>query len=79
MDESKITIIDYVEKKLSAEIAEIKVLLAKTEFKAFALQEENQHLKNTIEELETKIKEKNMKEKKVKIRKNRQKQTKLLF
>jgi len=41
MDENKITIIDYVEKKLSAEIAELKVLLAKTEFKAFALQEEN--------------------------------------
>ena len=38
MDENKITIIDYVEKKLSAEIAELKVLLAKTEFKAFALQ-----------------------------------------
>ena len=57
MDENKITIIDYVEKKLSAEIAELKVLIAKTEFKAFALQEENQHLKNTIEELEKKIKE----------------------
>ena len=56
MDENKITIIDYVEKKLSAEIAELKVLIAKTEFKAFALQEENQHLKKTIEELETKIK-----------------------
>ena len=57
MDENKITIIDYVEKKLSAEIAELKVLIAKTEFKAFALQEENQHLKKTIEQLETKIKE----------------------
>ena len=45
MDENKITIIDYVEKKLSAEIAELKVLLAKTEFKAFALQEENERLK----------------------------------
>lgn len=62
MDENKITIIDYVEKKLSAEIAELKVLIAKTEFKAFALQEENQHLKNTIEELETKIKEYERKE-----------------
>ena len=57
MDENKITIIDYVEKKLSAEIAELKVLIAKTEFNAFALQEENQQLKKTIEELETKTKE----------------------
>ena len=62
MDENKITIIDYVEKKLSAEIAELKVLIAKTEFNAFALQEENQHLKNTIEEWETKIKEYERKE-----------------
>ena len=57
MDENKITIIDYVEKKLSSEIAELKVLIAKTEFNAFALQEENQQLKRTTEELETKIKE----------------------
>ena len=62
MDENKITIIDYVEKKLSAEIAELKVLIAKTEFKAYALQEENQQLKKTIEELETKIKEYERKE-----------------
>ena len=54
MDENKITIIDYVEKKLSAEIAEIKVLLAKTEFKAFALQEENERLKAQLEEKEKK-------------------------
>ena len=54
MDESKITIIDYVEKKLSAEIAELKVLLAKTEFKAFALQEENERLKAQLEEKEKK-------------------------
>ena len=62
MDENKITIIDYVEKKLSSEIAELKVLIAKTEFNAFALQEENQQLKKTIEELETKIKEYERKE-----------------
>lgn len=62
MDENKITIIDYVEKKLSAEISELKVLIAKTEFNAFALQEENQQLKKTIEELETKIKEYERKE-----------------
>ena len=30
MDENKITLNDYVEKKLSAEIAELKVQLAKT-------------------------------------------------
>ena len=54
MDENKITIIDYVEKKLSAEIAELKVLLAKTEFKAFALQEENDRLKAQLAEKEKK-------------------------
>lgn len=54
MDENKITIIDYVEKKLSAEIAELKVILAKTEFKAFALQEENERLKAQLEEKEKK-------------------------
>ena len=54
MDENKITIIDYVEKKLSAEIAELKVLLAKTEFKAFALQEENERLKAQLAEKEEK-------------------------
>lgn len=54
MDENKITIIDYVEKKLSAEIAELKVLLAKTEFKAFALQEENERLKAQLAEKEGK-------------------------
>lgn len=54
MDENKITIIDYVEKKLSAEIAELKVLLAKTEFKAFALQEENERLKAQLAEKEKK-------------------------
>lgn len=54
MDENKITLNDYVEKKLSAEIAELKVLLAKTEFKAFALQEENERLKAKLEEKEKK-------------------------
>ena len=54
MDENKITLNDYVEKKLSAEIAELKVLLAKTEFKAFALQEENARLKVKLEEKEKK-------------------------
>ena len=54
MDENKITIIDYVEKKLSAEIAELKVLIAKTEFKAFALQEENERLKSQLAEKEKK-------------------------
>ena len=54
MNENKITIIDYVEKKLSAEIAELKVPLAKTEFKAFALQEENERLKAQLEKKEKK-------------------------
>lgn len=54
MDENKITLNDYVEKKLSAEIAELKVQLAKTEFKAFALQEENERLKAQLEEKEKK-------------------------
>ena len=54
MDENKITLNDYVEKKLSAEIAELKVLLAKTEFKAFALQEENERQKAQLEEKEKK-------------------------
>lgn len=54
MDENKITLNDYVEKKLSAEIAELKVLLAKTEFKAFALQEENERLKSQLAEKEKK-------------------------
>jgi hypothetical protein len=54
MDENKITLNDYVEKKLSAEIAELKVLLAKTEFKAFALQEENERLKAQLAEKEKK-------------------------
>ena len=54
MDENKITIIDYVEKKLSSEIAELKVLLAKTEFNALALQEENERLKAQLEEKEKK-------------------------
>lgn len=54
MDENKITIIDYVEKKLSDEIAELKVLLAKTEFNALALQEENERLKAQLEEKEKK-------------------------
>lgn len=54
MDENKITLNDYVEKKLSAEIAELKVQLAKTEFKAFALQEENERLKAQLEKKEKK-------------------------
>ena len=52
--ENRITVDVYVEKKLSAEIAELKVLLAKTEFKAFALQEENERLKAQLEEKDKK-------------------------
>lgn len=60
--ENRITVDVYVEKKLSAEIAELKVQLSKTEFQALVLKEENKHLKKTIEELETKIKEYERKE-----------------
>ena len=60
--ESRITVDVYVEKKLSSEIAELKVQLSKTEFQALVLKEENQQLKKTIEELETKIKEYERKE-----------------
>lgn len=52
MDENKITINGYVERKLSAEIAELKVLLAKTEFNALALQEENERLKAQLAEIQ---------------------------
>ena len=60
--EDRITVDVYVEKKLSAEIAELKVQLSKTEFQALVLKEENQQMKKTIEELETKIKEYERKE-----------------
>lgn len=60
--ENRITVDVYVEKKLSSEIAELKVQLSKTEFQALVMKEENQHLKKTIEELETKIKEYERKE-----------------
>ena len=54
MENNGININGYVERKLSAEIAELKVLLAKTECKAFALQEENERLKAQLEEKEKK-------------------------
>ena len=60
--ENRITVDVYVEKKLSSEIAELKVQLSKTEFQALVLKEENQQLKRTIEDLETKIKEYEKKE-----------------
>lgn len=60
--ENRITVDVYVEKKLSSEIAELKVQISKTEFQALVMKEENQHLKKTIEELETKIKEYERKE-----------------
>ena len=60
--ENRITVDVYVEKKLSSEIAELKVQLSKTEFQALVLKEENQQMKKTIEELETKIKEYERKE-----------------
>ena len=54
MNNNRITIDTYTERKLSAEIAELKVQLAKTEFKSFALQEENERLKAQLEEKEKK-------------------------
>ena len=54
MENNGININGYVERKLSAEIAELKVLLAKTEFKAFALHEENERLKAQLAEKEKK-------------------------
>ena len=54
MENNGININGYVERKLSAEIAELKVLLAKTEFKAFSLQEENERLKAQLAEKEKK-------------------------
>ena len=60
--ENRITVDVYTERKLSSEIAELKVQLSKTEFQALVLKEENQQLKKTIEDLETKIKEYERKE-----------------
>lgn len=60
--ENRITVDVYTERKLSSEIAELKVQLSKTEFQALVLKEENQQLKRTIEDLETKIKEYERKE-----------------
>ena len=60
--ENRITVDIYTERKLSSEIAELKVQLSKTEFQALVLKEENQQMKKTIEELETKIKEYERKE-----------------
>ena len=54
MENNGININGYVERKLSAEIAELKVLLAKTEFNALALHEENERLKAQLEEKEKK-------------------------
>ena len=54
MENNGININGYVERKLSAEIAELKDMLAKTEFNALALQEENERLKAQLEEKEKK-------------------------
>ena len=42
--ENRITVDVYVEKKLSAEIAELKVQLARMEFQTLVLKEENEAL-----------------------------------
>ena len=62
MENKEITMADYIVDKLSNEVKELKVRLAQTEFTALVLKEENQQLKKTIEELEEKIKEYEIKE-----------------
>ena len=62
MENKEITMADYVVEKLANEVKELKVRLAQTEFTALVLKEENQQLKKTIEELEEKIKEYEIKE-----------------
>ena len=57
MNNNRITIDTYTERKLSAEIAELKGQIAKTEIQALGLKEENEQLKKTIEEMKMKNKE----------------------
>ena len=49
MDENRLTINDYVEKKLSAKIAELEVQLARAEFNILVLREENEKLKKDLD------------------------------
>lgn len=49
MDENRLTINDYVEKKLSAKIAELEVQLAKAEFSILVLREETEKLKKDLD------------------------------
>ena len=49
--ENRITFDVYVEKKLSAEIAELKAQLARMEFQTLVLKEENEALKTENESL----------------------------
>ena len=51
--ENRITVDVYVEKKLSAEIAELKAQLARMEFQTLVLKEENETLKTEIESLKS--------------------------
>lgn len=54
MENQGISITDYVEKKLSAEIGELKGQLAKMEFQAIAYQERCEHLQKELDELKAK-------------------------
>lgn len=49
MDENRLTINDYVEKKLSAKIAELEVQLARAEFNILVLREETEKLKKDLD------------------------------
>ena len=49
MDENRLTISDYVEKKLSAKIAEREVQLARAEFNILVLREETEKLKKDLD------------------------------
>ena len=49
--ENRITVDVYVEKKLSAEIAELKAQLARMEFQTLVLKEENEALKTENQSL----------------------------
>lgn len=49
MDENRLTISDYVEKKLSAKIAELEAQLARAEFNILVLREETEKLKKDLD------------------------------
>lgn len=54
MEQNRITAEEYVQKKLSMEIGELKRELAKMEFQAFAYQEQCEQLQKELDELKAK-------------------------